>query len=153
MVCLLEQLIYNNMGVLKEIGRFTGNVLNLIVYAVRALIKAAIWSIGQVVDLFTDILSWINNQLDNLLKSGADTVDVVKGSSLAEFIKQNQATGKYTEISLGDLQKLDTSVVNVALNSKGEVVDDQMILSNNGLSSETKEQFKNQPILKIKLPA
>ena len=140
------------MGVLREIGRFVGNVMELIVCAIGALIAAAIWAVGFVIDMVSDILSWINGKLEGLLNRGAKEVDVVRGDALADFIKQNQATGKYTEISLGDLNALNNSVINVAMNGNG-VVDDQMIRSNGGLSSAAKSQFKGQPTLKIKIAA
>ena len=140
------------MGVLREIGRFVGNIIDLIVCAIGALIAAAIWAIGFVIDMVADILSWVYGKLESLLNSGAKEVDVVRGDALADFIKQNQATGKYTEISLSQLNAMNNSVINVAMNGNS-VVDDQMIRSNGGLSSSAKEQFKGQPTLKIKIAA
>ena len=141
------------MGVLREIGRFVGNVLELVICAIGALIYAAIWAVGFVIDMVTDILSWINGKLEELLEDGATEVDTVQGQALAEFIKQNQQTGKYTEVSLEQLNAMNNSVINIALNGQGEVVDDQMIRSNGGMSSSTAAQFKGQPVLKIKIPA
>lgn len=138
------------MGVLREIGRFVGNIIELIVCAIGALIAAAIWAVGFVIDMVTDILSWINGKLESLLNSGAEEVDVVRGDALADFIKQNQATGKYTEISLSQLNAMNNSVINVAMNGNS-IVDDQMIRSNGGLSSTTKSHFNGQPTLKIKI--
>ena len=80
------------MGVLREIGRFVGNIIDLIVCAIGALIAAAIWAIGFVIDMVADILSWVNGKLESLLNSGAKEVDVVRGDALADFIKQNQAS-------------------------------------------------------------
>ncbi len=140
------------MGVLREIGRFVGNIIELIVCAIGALIAVAIWAIGFFIDMVTDILSWINGKLESLLNSGAEEVDVVRGDALADFIKQNQATGRYTEISLSQLNAMNNSVINVAMNGN-TVVDDQMIRSNGGLSSSAKSQFQGQPTLKIKIAA
>lgn len=140
------------MGVLREIGRFVGNIMDLMVCAIGALIAAAIWAVGFVIDMVTDILSWINGKLESFLNSGAEEVDVVRGDALADFIKQNQATGKYTEISLSQLNAMNNSVINVAM-SGNSVVDDQMIRSDGGLSSSAKSQFKGQPTLKIKIAA
>lgn len=52
------------MGVLREIGRFVGNIIELIVCAIGALIAVAIWAIGFFIDMVTDILSWINGKLE-----------------------------------------------------------------------------------------
>lgn len=141
------------MGVLKEIGRFVGNVMELIIYSIGALIEAAIWAVGFVIDMVTDILSWINGKLEELLKDGATEVNTVRCSALAEFIKQNQATGKYTDVSLSQLNAMNTSVINVALDNSGNIIDDQMIRSNGGLSANARSQFNGQPVLKIKIPA
>lgn len=141
------------MGVLSEIGRFIGNVFALFACVIAALLAAAIWAVGAVVDLLTDVLSWINGKLEELLTDGATEVNTVQGSALAEFIKQNQATGKYTEISLSDLNATRKSVINVAVDNYGNIIDDQMIRSQNGISSRTQQQFNGQPVLKIKIPA
>lgn len=141
------------MGVLREIGRFVGNVLELVICAIGALIYAAIWAVGFLIDMATDILSWINGKLEDLLNDGATEVDTVQGQALAEFIKQNQQTGKYTEVTLEQLNAMNNSVINIALDGQGQVVDDQMIRSNGGMSSKTASQFNGQPVLKIKIPA
>ena len=139
------------MGVLREIGRFAGNLLELIVCAIAALIEMAIWAVGFFIDIVTDVLSWINGCLESLLGNGAKEVDAVRGDALADFIKQNQATGKYTEISLSQLNAMNNYVINVAMNNNGKVVEDQMIRSQGGLSQQTKAQFNGQPTLKIKI--
>lgn len=120
-------------------------------FVVAKLIEEAIWAVGFVIDMVTDILSWINGKLEELLEDGATEVDTVQGQALAEFIKQNQQTGKYTEVSLEQLNAMNNSVINIALNDQGEVIDVQMIRSNGGISSSTAAQFKGQPVLKIKL--
>lgn len=139
------------MGVLSEIGRFVLNIFEMIAIAIGALIAAAIWAVGQVIDLTADILSWINGNLESLLEDDAEEVNVIRGDALSDFIKQNQATGKYNEISLSQLNAMHNSVINVATTEDGYVVDDQMIRSNSGLSKQTKAQFNGQPILKIKI--
>ncbi|MCH5176041.1 MAG: hypothetical protein J1F40_09150 [Prevotellaceae bacterium] len=141
------------MGVLREIGRFVGNIFELIACAIVGLIAAAIWAIAFVIDLVTDVLGWINDRIEELLDEGATEVNTIKGSALSDFIKQNQAQGRYTEISLNDLNAMRNSVVNVAMNNNGEIIDDQMIRSNGGLSSQANEQFRGEPILKIRIPA
>ena len=120
-------------------------------FVVAKLIEEAIWAVGVVIDMVTDILSWINGKLEELLEDGVTEVDTVQGQALAEFIKQNQQTGKYTEVSLEQLNAMNNSVINIALNDQGEVIDVQMIRSNGGISSSTAAQFKGQPVLKIKL--
>lgn len=141
------------MGVLSEIGRFAGNLLELIAIAIAGLICAAIWAIGFVIDLVTDILGWINDKLEELLDEGTTEVNSIQGGALSEFIRQNQATGRYTEISLNDLNAMHNSVVNVAMDAYGNITDDQMIRSNGGLSAQSQAQFNGHPMLKIKIPA
>lgn len=141
------------MGVLREIGRFVGNIFELIAYAIVGLIAAAIWAVAFVIDLATDVLGWINDKLEELLEDGATEVNTIKGSALSDFIQQNQKQGRYTEISLSDLNAMRNSVVNVAMDNKGAIIDDQMILSDGGLSSQSNAQFRGEPMLKIKIPA
>ncbi len=141
------------MGILSQIGRFVGNLFELIAMAIAGLIYAAIWAVSFVIDLVTDILGWINDKLEELLDDGTTEVNTIQGGALSEFIKQNQAAGRYTEISLNDLNAMRNSVVNVAMDAQGNITDDQMIRSNGGLSSQSQAQFNGQPILKIKIPA
>lgn len=141
------------MGVLREIGRFVGNIFQLIAYAIVGLIAAAIWAVAFVIDLVTDVLGWINDKLEELLDDGATEVNTIKGSALSDFIQQNQKQGRYTEISLNDLNAMRNSVVNVAMDNNGAIIDDQMIRSNGGLSSQSNAQFRGEPMLKIKIPA
>lgn len=141
------------MGILSQIGRFVGNLFELIAMAIAGLIYAAIWAVSFVIDLVTDILGWINDKLEELLGEGTTEVNTIQGGALSEFIKQNQAAGRYTEISLNDLNAMRNSVVNVAMDQNGNITDDQMIRSNGGLSSQSQAQFNGQPILKIKIPA
>lgn len=141
------------MGILSQIGRFVGNLFELIAMAIAGLIYAAIWAVSFVIDLVTDILGWINDKLEELLDEGTTEVNTIQGGALSDFIKQNQAAGRYTEISLNDLNAMRNSVVNVAMDARGNITDDQMIRSNGGLSSQSQAQFNGQPILKIKIPA
>lgn len=141
------------MGILSQIGRFVGNLFDLIAMAIAGLIYAAIWAVSFVIDLVTDILGWINDKLEELLDDGTTEVNTIQGGALSEFIKQNQAAGRYTEISLNDLNAMRNSVVNVAMDAQGNITDDQMIRSNGGLSTKSQAQFNGQPILKIKIPA
>lgn len=141
------------MGILSQIGRFVGNLFELIAMAIAGLIYAAIWAVSFVIDLVTDILGWINDKLEELLGEDTTEVNAIQGGALSDFIRQNQAAGRYTEISLNDLNAMRNSVVNVAMDEHGNITDDQMIRSNGGLSSQSKAQFNGQPILKIKIPA
>lgn len=141
------------MGVLREIGRFVGNIFELIAYAIVGLIAAAIWAVAFVIDLLTDILGWINDKLEELLDDGATEVNSIRGDALSDFIQQNKAMGRYTEISLHDLNIMRNSVVNVAMDDNGAIINDQMIRSNGGLSAQSKTQFNGQPIFTVKIPA
>lgn len=141
------------MGILSQIGRFVGNLFELIAAVIAGLIYAAIWAISFVIEIATDILGWINDKLEELLGEGAKEVNIIQGGALAGFILSNQQHGNYTEVSLDEINALRNSVVNVAMDAQGNITDDQMIRSNGGLSAQTQTQFRGQPILKIKLPA
>lgn len=141
------------MGILSQIGRFVGNLFELIAMAIAGLIYAAIWAVSFVIDLVTDILGWINGKLEELLDEGSTKVGVVKGNALYDFIQSEKMKGNYPEISLQEANAMRTSVINVAMDSNGNIVDDQMIRSNGGLSSQTQSQFKGRDYMTIKLPA
>ena len=141
------------MGVLSQIGRFVGNLFELIAIAIAGLIYAAIWAVSFLIDIVTDVFGWINDKLEELLGEGTTEVNTIEGGALSDFIKQNQAAGRYTQISLNDLNAMRNSVVNVAMDQYGNITDDQMIRSNGGLSTQSKSQFNGQPVLKIKIPA
>ncbi len=141
------------MGILSQIGRFVGNLFELIAMAIAGLIYAAIWAISFVIDLATDIFQWINGNLEELLKDGSTEVGVVKGSALSDFILQKKAEGNYPEISLEEINAMTTGVINVAMDINGNIVDDQMIRSHGGLSAQTNAQFRGKDYMTIKLPA
>lgn len=139
------------MGVLSEIVDFVGNLFELVAYALAGLIVAAIWAVGFVIDLVTDILGWINDRLDELLDDGATSVNVIDGNLLGNYILNEEAKGNVQVTSLSDLQALRNGVVNVATDDYGNIIDDQMIRSSGGLSSQTRSQFAGNSVLKIKL--
>lgn len=139
------------MGVLSEIVDFVGNLFELVAYALAGLIVAAIWAVGFVIDLVTDILGWINDRLDELLDDGATSVNVIDGNLLGNYIEQEEAKGNVRVTSLSDLQALRNGVVNVATDDYGNIINDQMIRSSGGLSSQTKSQFAGKTLLKVKL--
>lgn len=119
---------------------------------VNFLISSATWSVGAYVDLITDILGWINDNLEELLENGATEVNAIRGDALAEFIVNSQRRHKYLEVSNREIEKVSKGVILVAMNAQGHIIDDQMILSIEGLSAETIKQFHDMPILKINLP-
>lgn len=139
------------MGILSEIVDFVGNLFELVAYALAGLIVAAIWAVGFVIDLVTDILGWINDRLDELLDDGATSVNVIDGNLLGNYILNEEAKGNVQVTSLSDLQALRNGVVNVATDDYGNIIDDQMIRSSGGLSSQTRSQFAGNSVLKIKL--
>ena len=141
------------MGILSQIGRFVGNLFELIAMAIAGLIYTAIWAIGFLIDFVTDILDWINGKLEELLGEGSTEVGVVKGSALYDFIQIEKSKGNYPEISLEEANAMRTSVINVAMDINGNIVDDQMIRSNGGLSSQAQSQFRGKDYMTIKLPA
>lgn len=139
------------MGVLRELGRLTGNLIELVVLSIGALIYAAICIVGAVIDLFTDILGWINDKIEALINDGENPkeVNVLDGNALSAFIKQNQANGTYTQISLNELNAMRNSVINVVTDNNGRILDDQMIRSDTGFAENTRRQFNGQGMIKI----
>lgn len=139
------------MGVLRELGRLAGNLIELVILSIGALIYAAIWAIGALIDLFTDILGWINNKIEELIEAGEHPkeVNVIDTGALSNFIREKQRLGEYTQISLSDLNAMHNSVINVVTDRNGTIIDDQMIRSDSGFAENTKRQFNGQPIIKI----
>lgn len=138
------------MGLFGIIGNFFDAVVDLIAGVIGGLIATAIFAIGAVIELAVDILQWVQGGLEELLDDGCTEVNVIQGSAIADFIRVNQAQGNYTEISFGQLQAMDTGVVNVA-NNNTSVQKMQMIRSEKGLSEQSKAQFGNKDVLKIKI--
>ena len=138
------------MGLFGIIGNFFDAVVDLIAGVIGGLIATAIFAIGAVIELAVDILQWVQGGLEELLDDGCTEVNVIQGSAIADFIRVNQAQGNYTEISFGQLQAMDTGVVNVANNSSS-VQKMQMIRYEKGLSEQSKAQFGNKDVLKIKI--
>ena len=140
------------MGVFSQVGRLVENLFDLVVSVISGLIDLAIWAVGFVIDIVADVLGWINGALEALLGKGATEVNVLKGNAIADFVREKQKEGRYTEISLSQLNALNNSAINVAMDKEGNVVEDQMIRSRDGLSADAEKQFDGQPILKIKIP-
>lgn len=138
------------MGLFGIIGNFFDAVVDLIVGVIGGLIATAIYAVGAVIELAVDILQWVQDGLEALLDEGSTEVNVIQGSAIADFIRVNQAQGNYTEISFGQLKAMDTGVINVANNS-ASVQNMQMIRSEKGLSEQSKAQFGNKDVLKIKI--
>lgn len=115
------------------------------------LISSSKWSLGTKIELDEDILGWINDNVEELIDNGTIEVNAIKGEALNEFIKDNQQEGKYPELSNVNLDSLLDSVVIVALDENGDITDNQMIRSKEGLSPQSLDKFNGQPILKIKI--
>lgn len=139
------------MGVLRELGRLAGNLIELVVMSIGALIYAAICLVGVVIDLLTDILGWINDKIEELLDEGEQPkeVNVLDGNALSSFIREKQLRNEYTQISLNELNAMRNSVVNVVTDNNGRILDDQMIRSDTGFAENTRRQFNGQGMIKI----
>lgn len=138
------------MGLFSIVGNVLDSVFSFLVGLVAGLIATAIAAVGLVIDLAADILDWIGGCLDDLLDEGCTEVNVIMGSPFADYIRDQQAKGNVTEISLSELKTIEKSVINVADNNIN-VVKTQMITSDKGVSEETVAQFKGNPIMKIKI--
>lgn len=138
------------MGLFSIVGNFFDSVCRFLVGLVAGLIATAIAAVGLFIDLAADILDWVDDCLDELLDEGCTEVNIVMGSPFADYIRKQQAEGNVTEISLSELRTIEKSVINVADNNTN-VVKTQMITSDKGVSKETVAQFKDKPIMKIKI--
>ena len=119
---------------------------------INSLFSSATWSVGANIDLFTDILGWINDNLEGLKENGAIKVNAVRGDAFAEFIINGQRRHKYLGFSNREIEKISNGVIIVAMDAQGRQIDDHLILSTEGLSTETIKQFHDMPILTINLP-
>ena len=119
---------------------------------VNILFSSATWSVGPNVDLLTDILEWINDNLEGLKENGVTKVNAVRGDALAEFIVNGQRRHKYLEFSNREIEQISNGVILVAMDTQNLLINDHLILSTEGLSTETIKQFHDMPILTINLP-
>ena len=116
------------------------------------LSTSAKWSLGERIDLVNDILGWINDNLEELKDNNAIEVNVIQGDALSDFINDNQQKDQYKEVSQFALNTLLKSVILVATDKNGNIINDLMIRSKGGLSEQSLTEFHDQPILKIKIP-
>ena len=116
--------------------------------SLQVLFLKEAWSISDYIELTTDVLGWINDNLEELVEEGVSEVCVIDGEALAMFIVNNQNRFQYI---LKDLEALRDGVVLVAMNSSGSILHERLIRSSKGLSEKAKEHFKGNPILLIKL--
>lgn len=119
--------------------------------SITSLLFNSTWAVDARIELITDVIGWINGNMEEFLENGALEVNVIRGESLAEFIVNNQRRHKYLEILSRDLKAIRDGVVLVAMDSQGLIIKDQLILSKEGLSTKTIEQFRGEAIIKIKL--
>lgn len=120
--------------------------------SISDIVSSAIWSSHYTIDIVLDVLSWINNNLEELLTEDSVEVNVIIGDTLKNFIEECQHNNQYRDIPNYILTCLSNSVVLIAMDEYGNITGDQMIRSYGGLSDESKAKFNNQPILKIKIP-
>lgn len=101
------------------------------------------------IDMGNDILPWLNGNINDLRADGGTEVDIINGHELSNFIRQHQETGSYIEVTSDQLDAINTSIIIVALNENGDLISNQMIRSNGGITSDTLSQFCGKPVLKI----
>lgn len=119
--------------------------------SVNSLFLTAIWSEGDYIDTLTDILGWINDNLEKLLENGVTDVYAIRGNAFAEFIVNSQRRHKYVEFTNRGIEKLRNGVILVAMDTQGHFIEDQLILSKEGLSPEAIKQFRGEPMMKINI--
>lgn len=119
--------------------------------SMQTLFLKATRAISDYIELSTDVIGWINDNLEELKEKGASEVRVIDGEALAMFIVNNKNHHQYMDLLPKDLEALHDGVVLVAMNGSGSILHDQLILSSKGLSEEAKEQFKGYPIILIKI--
>ena len=138
-------------GLFKAIGDILDTVLYSLANIVGAIVATAIYAVGAVLSLAVDLVGWITGNQEEIVQQGATEVNVVMGSALSDFIRTNQQTGNYTEVSFDQLKTMDKGIVNVASKQNGEAVKVQMITSRDGLSTESVEAFNGKSVMKVKL--
>lgn len=98
--------------------------------------------------ILDDIISWINENLEELLNKSVTEIDVVRGDALCNFLRKAQTEyDKYLECSIPN----EKSVILVALTKEGKMVSDYTICYEGNLPLCLEMLFKEQPTLKIKL--
>lgn len=138
------------MGFFRSIGNFLDAVVDIIVGVIGGLIATAIYAVGAVIELAVDIRNWVTRGLQEFLEEGSTEVNVIKGSAIEAFVRENQAKGNYTEITYEQLETMGNSAINVTNNSSS-VQRMQMVRSDRGLSQESLAQFGGKDVLKIKI--
>jgi len=116
--------------------------------SICAISKSAIWCSHDTIEI-EDVLDWINDNRESLILDNSIEVNIIDGKELKTFIEKCQSQKQYCEVSFHDLNKMQTSVILVALDKYRNITADQMICSKDGMSVNCQEQFKGQPIIKI----
>lgn len=137
------------MGLFVKFAQAFAMTLSALVLAVPALIQAAYEAVNGFIDWLNDILAKINESLNNYLNAGAKEVNVIKGSALSDFIRQNQQYAP--QYSLSDLNKMRDSVINVGTNKDGDAVAGQMIHGQQGYGADTTRMFNGKNMIKVTL--
>lgn len=114
---------------------------------ISEMISCALWSKGDYIE-FEEILAAINSSLDKLLDAGASSVSVIQGVSLADYLDENKEIISIPEI---DLNYIRSGVILVAINDEGDIIDNVLIRSHNGLSQQAMAWFEGKTLLKVKL--
>lgn len=114
---------------------------------ISEMISCALWSKGDYIE-FEEILAAINSSLDKLLDAGASSVSVIQGVSLADYLDENKEIISIPEI---DLNYIRSGVILVATNDEGDIIDNVLIRSHNGLSQQAMVWFEGKTLLKVKL--
>lgn len=89
-----------------------------------SLFLSANWSVGTFIDLFTDVLGWINGNLNDLKEQGAIEVNVIRGDAFSRFIIENQRRHKYLKLSNKDIEAISYGVILVATDGYGCLITD-----------------------------
>lgn len=138
-------------GLFTILGNFLDTLLSSLVHLVGYIVATAIFAVAAVLDLAVDLVDWITGNQEEIKQQGGSEVNVLMGSALSDYIRENQASGKYTEISFDQLKSMDKGIINVANKENGDVVKVQMITSQEGLSKESVDTFQGNPRLKVSL--
>jgi hypothetical protein len=138
-------------GLFNVIGNILDNILDCLATIIGAILATAIYAVGAVLSLAVDLVDWITGNQEEIVQQGGTEVNVIMGSALSDFIRDNQTAGKYTEVTFDQLKSMDKGIVNVASKQNGDAVKVQMITSKDGLSAESVEAFKGNSVMKVKL--
>ena len=135
------------MGILSDLWDAAGilfdNIFDFICSSLEALLDAAFWVFDHLLDLATDIYSWIEANEVGIKQAGGSEISEILGSYFGTFMASEIAAGRAPQHKNWKAmkQQLDNSIISVAQNKGGKIVADAVHSAQNGISQETIKEF------------